>query len=97
MSGLSDHAFRPSLTEIGALRPVVTYLDKLGPPSIRRWIAERIPWTAFQECKAVIDTMDLEARKIVEERSDAVRNPDKSVSRENEGKDLFTVLSKWLR
>ena len=78
---------------MAALRLFVVYFDKLGSASFRRWIAERVPWRNFQACKGVIDSMDDEACKIVDERKAAMAKGGEAVIQEyGQRKDLLSLL-----
>ena len=83
----------PAVTKVAPLRPVLPFFEQFVPSSIHAWIAERVPWSDFQACKAVIDTMHKQARIILKARQEAVAKDDGSATRQPaEIKDLLSEL-----
>ena len=93
LAATTDIDRSPAVTKVAPLRPILPLFEQIVPWSIRAWIAERLPWSDFQACKAVIDAMHSQARIILKARQGAVDKYDGSATRQAaETKDLLSEL-----
>ncbi|RPD66247.1 cytochrome P450 [Lentinus tigrinus ALCF2SS1-7] len=85
----------PSLAALALPRRIVSTLVKIGSPEFRRRIVDMIPYAPLQQIKHVVDVMDANAQKIVDEKLDAIKCKDDVVLAQiGGGKD---ILSTFLR
>ena len=71
----------------------VPYVRRLGSPSFRGWLFDLIPSTMTKTIKEIVDTMDIESRKIYTAAKTSLEaGDDDAVQRMGEGKDIMSVL-----
>ncbi|KAI0685940.1 cytochrome P450 [Cerioporus squamosus] len=87
----------PSLAKLAIVRRLVVTprLVKMGSPQFRRRIVEMIPYAPLQQIRKVVDVMEANARRIIDEKLDAIHRKDDTVLAQiGGGKD---ILSTFLR
>ncbi|KAH9945553.1 cytochrome P450 monooxygenase [Amylocystis lapponica] len=88
-------AFLPAILELGSLRLVIRYIQKIGTASMRRRILDLIPYKPLQKVKNIVDTLDKKARTIYYAKKLAFEQGDEAVLRQvGEGKDIMSILMK---
>ncbi|RDX46459.1 cytochrome P450 [Lentinus brumalis] len=85
----------PSLAALAIVRRLVPTLVKIGSPQFRKRIVEMIPYPPLQQIRNVVNVMEASARRIVDEKLDAINRKDDTVLAQiGGGKD---ILSTFLR
>ena len=79
-------------------RQFLPYVYNIGSPKLRRRLFEMLPLRLFKDMTRTVDTLDLESRKIYEEKKSALEKGDEAISQlVSHGKDILSVLRKLLR
>ncbi|CAL1697631.1 unnamed protein product [Somion occarium] len=86
--GNAMRAYIPLLTQLVPLLTLMPYARNVGSARFRRWLVGLIPVPMVQRFKAIIDTMDTQARNIY-----ATKTERKSHMQDG-GKDIMSILSK---
>ncbi|KAI0718402.1 cytochrome P450 [Cerioporus squamosus] len=85
----------PSLASLAIVRRLVPTLVKIGSPQFRKRIVEMIPYAPLKQIRKVVDVMDANAKRIIDEKLDAIyRKDDTVLAQIGGGKD---ILSTFLR
>ncbi|KZT01991.1 cytochrome P450 [Laetiporus sulphureus 93-53] len=85
----------PALSRLGFARQLIPRLVKIGSPSLRRRIIERIPNQHLKKLLDIVDTMDRKAREILQAKESAMQKGEAIVSQQvGKGKDLMSMLLK---
>ncbi|KAI0073885.1 cytochrome P450 [Panus rudis PR-1116 ss-1] len=83
----------PALSRLSFWRMFLDWLDFLGPPSSRRWLAGIVPSKRLQKIKHIVDIMDKNTKDILQKKRDALAAGDEAVVQQvAQGKDIMSIL-----
>src|ERR1700727_3057586 len=88
---------RKTLFRFAVIRQFLPFLVKLGPPHLRRFLVDLIPWKDLQRLKAMVDLIHNTSREVYEVKKAALTQGEEIVAKQvGDGKDMMTVLRKCL-
>lgn len=85
---------RPTVASLQLLRQLVPWVHDVGPPSVRRWIAQNVPIKRLNRAVQLTDIMDEMSREILNSKKAALKEGDDAIMHQvGEGKDIMSILS----
>lgn len=75
-------------------RQFLPFLVKLGPPALRRFVAEHAPIKAVRRLVEIVDVMDRTSVEVLTNKKAALAQGDAAVMKQiGQGKDIMSILS----
>ena len=83
----------PFLARLSQFQFILHYAKHVGPPSFRSFMMDWLPIRGLKLFKDVVMKMDLESRKIYDEKKAVLASGDEGfVKQVGEGKDIISIL-----
>jgi hypothetical protein len=74
-------------------REFLPWLIHMGPPGLRRFIVNILPWKALKEINGIIDIMDKISTEVFEDKKRALSEGDEAIMRQvGQGRDIMSTL-----